>query len=212
MHPDMCGDKTDEVAPIFPAEPFVAFGKIPRLSRDIIITEKIDGTNAQILVPEDPAAPLLAGSRSRWLTPGKGTDNFGFAAWVKEHEAELRTLGPGRHYGEWFGAGIQRGYGLKEKRFALFNVGRWYDFEREGGTAGCPIDKISCPECCSVVPVLYNGNFSTGAINVVLANLGVEGSAIAPGFMKPEGIIIFHTASGQLFKKTLEGDEKPKRV
>ncbi len=26
----------------------------------------------------------------------------------------------------------------------------------------------------------------------------------------PEGIIIFHTASGHLYKKTIQGDEKPK--
>jgi hypothetical protein len=28
--------------------------------------------------------------------------------------------------------------------------------------------------------------------------------------MRPEGIVVFHTASGALFKKTIEGDEKPK--
>lgn len=32
---------------------FVEFPKIPRLSRDIIVTEKIDGTNAQIYL-ENP--------------------------------------------------------------------------------------------------------------------------------------------------------------
>jgi len=28
-----------------------------------------------------------------------------------------------------------------------------------------------------------------------------------PGFMDPEGVVIFHAASGTLFKKTLHGDE-----
>lgn len=37
-----------------------------------------------------------------------------------------------------------------------------------------------------------------------------EGSVAAPGFMKPEGIIIFHIQSQLLFKKTLERDEEPK--
>ncbi|HLE80817.1 MAG TPA: RNA ligase family protein, partial [Dehalococcoidia bacterium] len=101
-------------------EDFQEFGKIYRLSRDCIITEKIDGTNAQVVVLED--GRVLAGSRNRWITPE--ADNFGFARWVKEHEEELRSLGPGRHYGEWWGSGIQRGYGLKEKRFSLFNVSR----------------------------------------------------------------------------------------
>lgn len=32
---------------------FQEFPKMARLSRDIIITEKIDGTNAQLLITED---------------------------------------------------------------------------------------------------------------------------------------------------------------
>ena len=101
---------------------FVAFPKIPRLVRDIIITEKIDGTNASVYVGED--GQVMAGSRSRWITPTD--DNFGFAKWVAANADELRTgLGIGTHYGEWWGAGVQRKYGLTEKRFSLFNVSRW---------------------------------------------------------------------------------------
>ena len=47
---------------------FKGFSKIPRLNREIIITEKIDGTNGQIYVPEDPTEPIFAASRNRWLT------------------------------------------------------------------------------------------------------------------------------------------------
>ncbi len=32
------------------------------------------------------------------------------------------------------------------------------------------------------------------------------GSVVSPGFMRPEGIVIFHVASGQIFKATLDGD------
>jgi hypothetical protein len=28
--------------------------------------------------------------------------------------------------------------------------------------------------------------------------------------MDPEGVVVFHTASGQLFKKTIKGDQAPK--
>lgn len=71
---------------------FVEFPKIARLSREIVVTEKIDGTNAQIyILHRDVLTPqtepyviswtdnhvLLAGSRNRYLTPG--ADNFGFA-------------------------------------------------------------------------------------------------------------------------------------
>src|SRR4051812_9704882 len=103
--------------------PFIEFPKIPRLKRTIVVTEKLDGTNASILVPEDDG-PLLAGSRTRWITPED--DNYGFARWVRDREADLRVaLGYGHHFGEWWGSGVQRRYGIAEKRFSLFNVGRW---------------------------------------------------------------------------------------
>lgn len=75
---------------------FIPFDKIPRLKRGCVITEKIDGTNAQVVVGEDGS--VRAGSRKRWITPED--DNFGFAAWVRRNEEELRELGPGQHFGE----------------------------------------------------------------------------------------------------------------
>jgi hypothetical protein len=173
---------------------FVPFRKIPRLSREITITEKIDGTNGVIWVNET-GDDILVGSRTRWITPEQ--DNAGFARWAYEHKQELLTLGPGFHYGEWWGQGIQRNYGLKEKRFSLFNVFKWGD------------DFIR-PACCSVVPVLYRGMFETMVIDCMLSNLAMHGSYAAPGFMNPEGVVIYHTASGQYFKKTIINDEKPK--
>lgn len=174
---------------------FEAFPKIARLNREIVVTEKIDGTNACIFVGDDGL--VLAGSRSRWLVDG--ADNFGFAAWVKAHEEELRTgLGLGTHYGEFWGSGIQRRYGLSEKRFSLFNVHRWAD------------DAVR-PACCHVVPTLGRGIAGvTVSIGALLESLRERGSVAAPGFMKPEGIVIFHTASSQLYKVTLDGDEAPK--
>lgn len=195
---------------------FQEYPKIARLSREIVITEKIDGTNAQVYIVQwtgsgcppdgEPLAVvgegmhLWAGSRNRWLQPGK-TDNFGFAGWVKDHALELARLGPGRHFGEWWGSGIQRGYGLTngEKRFSLFNVGRWSD-------------PALRPACVGVVPALYGGPFDTAKVDDMLAFLIASGSQAAPGFMKPEGVVVFHRASGVLFKKTIEKDEEPKGV
>ena len=51
-------------------EEFTGFGKIPRYSREVLVTEKIDGTNAQIYITED--GQFLVGSRKRWITPEKG--------------------------------------------------------------------------------------------------------------------------------------------
>jgi len=46
---------------------FLPFGKIPRLLRDIIITEKLDGTNASVTITEE--GEIYAGSRNRYITP-----------------------------------------------------------------------------------------------------------------------------------------------
>ena len=67
---------------------FQEFPKMARLTREVIVTEKIDGTNAQVFIADD--GTLLAGSRTRWITPTD--DNFGFAAWVEAHRDELRRL------------------------------------------------------------------------------------------------------------------------
>jgi len=170
---------------------FEAFPSIPRLKRGCVISEKLDGTNAQVYVGEDGL--VLAGSRSRWITPED--DNFGFARWVAEHTDELRTgLGPGRHFGEWWGAGIQRRYGLADKRWSLFNAGRWGGPDRPA------------PACCHVVPVLYSGDFSTDVVERTLAELARDGSRAAPGFMKPEGVVVYMTAARTTYKVTLGDD------
>lgn len=176
-----------------PEIPFEPFPKISRYNREIIITEKIDGTNALVYV-NDAGDRVFAGSRSRWISPGD--DNFGFASWVQKNEESLLKLGPGSHFGEWWGSGIQRGYGLSEKRFSLFNVGRW--------TEG------SYPACCHVVPVLAKGMFSDLSIPLILASLKISGSLAAPGYMKPEGVVIFHTHSSSLFKMTLDQNDAAK--
>jgi hypothetical protein len=193
---------------------FEAFPKIPRLSKDCVVSEKIDGTNAQIYIvaydavtagvlPEGYTAcindiydgsghVIYAGSRTRLITPGKTTDNYGFAAWVQENASELVKLGPGRHFGEWWGKGIQRNYGLTERRFSLFH------------THGIQ----SLPSCVHVVPQLYVGPFDTNEINKVMTNMDIYGSVAAPGFMSPEGIIVWHEAAKQLFKRTFDDRHK----
>lgn len=217
---------------------FKAWPKIARWKRDIILTEKIDGTNASIWIDRftreeleemDSQAPnrqqelsvlaesgkavelesgdgdvihyVRAGSRTGFIWPGK--DNHGFAAWVWDHAAELTRLGPGSHYGEWYGSKIQRTYGMNQKRFALFNVSRW------SGVLG----DQEPPSCCDVVPVLYKGPMTLvhgeDAVDFWLRKLAYAGSEVegGHGFKQPEGIIIFHTAGQTLSKVTIDGDE-----
>lgn len=189
---------------------FKEFPKMARLSRECIITEKIDGTNASIfiqnksleegkddnIIAQTEDFTMRAGSRTKWITPT--SDNYGFASWVKRHAEELFELGEGHHFGEWWGQGIQRGYGLKEKRFSLFNVTRWDSDDR--------------PACCSVVPTLWKGIFQTEEVDQSLFELKKHGSYASPGFMSPEGIVVYHIAGGVGFKKTIEKDEIPKSL
>lgn len=212
---------------------FEPWPKIARLNRDIVITEKIDGTNAAVLIVKhesdyrfhaedgsiwrmDPkAAPFLiatiadadgnqflvfAQSRTRFITPTQ--DNYGFAKWVDANaETLVQDLGEGRHFGEWWGQGIQRGYGLKQKLFSLFNTSRWRTPE-----------EFLTPQL-RVVPVLYWGPQSEQAVENTLEVLRLGSVAAELETNVPvgaEGIIIWHTAGRTFSKVTLKGDEAPK--
>jgi len=112
-------------------------------------------------------------------------------------------------------SGIQRKYGLSEKRFSLFNTSRWCLWNAEPMSYPTADPRIintqeRLPECCHLVPELYRGLFDTATIDQVLEKLKTGGSVAAPGFMKPEGIVIFHVAANTGFKKTIEKDEEPK--
>jgi hypothetical protein len=180
---------------------FTPFPKIGRLNRETVITEKIDGTNASVFIREAVeelgyTPPILAASRKRWITPED--DNFGFARWVQEHEEELLMLGPGHHFGEWYGSGIQRSYGLDHKRFALFNVGRWTNVKDR-------------PSCCDVARVIVQSAvFDTMDARYAMNLLREHGSMMNDGYYNPEGIVIYHAQSNQSFKWTFEHDEAGK--
>jgi hypothetical protein len=222
---------------------FQAFPKIARLHKDIVVSEKIDGTNAAVIIQDawdglddtekgygayhltylqqyvaygakivevddgEQTRFFLVGAQSRkqLITPGKSTDNFGFAGWVYDNAEQLvKTLGAGRHFGEWWGSGIQRGYGLPkgERRFSLFNRSLYPhlwdpDHAREEEVDADGNELL--PEL-NVVPVLYEGPFSEQDIEDCMQSLEEYGSQAAPGFMNPEGIVVYHTAARQLFK------------
>lgn len=200
---------------------FVEFDKISRLNRDVVVTEKIDGTNGQIHIRRADAVPdslltskfeyeegydtkinifdvphfIRAGSRSRWVVNVGSDDNSGFGRWVKANAEELAKLGEGAHFGEWWGAGIQRKYGLNDKRFSLFNVHRW-----------TPENK---PTCCLTVPIISE-DVGFDCVYEAIEFLKRNGSVAAPGFLKPEGVVAFHTHSRALFKMTIEKDQEHK--
>lgn len=179
---------------------FVAWKEIKSSGKGLFcrITEKVHGTNAQILIEkqEDGSFTIKAGSRNKWLSPGKETDNYGFARWVEDNKEELISkLKEGRFYGEWFGAGIgTANYNLTEKRLALFNV-KVFPPQR-------PLPHGVC-----AVPTLYEGAYSRETIDKVLSDLKTNGSVISPGFMSPEGIVIEFPSFGHSIKEVFTPEE-----
>jgi len=193
---------------------FIKFPKIPHSNKEkVIVTEKLDGINGQIAIitaslayynyhksiiiaveaiPEDPDNfyMMLVGSHNRYITPEQ--DNFGFATWVKDNSEELFKLGDGRHYGEWYGKGIQRGYGLEDKRFALFDALRF------------GAHNPNTPKCCEVVTILESTSQEDLNLTHWLNVLHDSGSVHVEGFLQPEGVVATYIRSGSRVKRTLE--------
>lgn len=182
---------------------FKEWPKIPRGGKGetITITEKIDGTNACVIVEELVGGPRVLGAQSRskmlisrmrgdddvWSDHG---DNYGFAAWVKENELELAKLGEGYHYGEWAGPGIQKNpHNLDKKTFFLFNSERWRDGRQE---------RPAGVEC---VPVLYEGEKGDHTIDNVMDDLWHRSKQ--EGY-HPEGIVIWYHKTRRYEKVTFE--------
>lgn len=161
---------------------FRGWGKTPRLKGNMItITEKIDGTNACVIVRDGEVVGFQ--SRNRLIKPGD--DNMGFAFWGFENCEELASLGDGYHYGEWAGPGIQKNpHMLDEKTFFLFNTFR---------------PQESLPPCVKQVPVLYQGPYTAAALEATMYELWV--SAAQKKYI-PEGIIIYFHDTRSYMKDT----------
>ncbi|MFE1095862.1 RNA ligase family protein [Streptomyces smyrnaeus] len=214
---------------------FPKFPKTTRVTKDVVLTEKIDGTNGLIYVQdantEDARVMpgydsfvstwhgdyfIRAGSRNRWLKPGKESDNYGFASFVREHAEDLAGLRPGLHYGEWFGKGINRGYGLEEKRFALFNAGRFYDPKApytDPQTIDYGYGERPCPDSLTVVPVLAVTTFASVSryLDIVCDTMPGAFSFLNMDFARPEGVMVYDTAT-KVYKKCIFGSTSPKSL
>lgn len=167
---------------------------------------KLHGTNAAIRVDAD--GTVTAQSRTKDLTPGKDTDNFGFAAWVDAvvpcitRRAKDYVL-----FGEWYGCGVQKGVALAQlttKHFAVFAA--LYD----GQLLVCPvaIAGLVGGQWCDVLNWVrgadntYVFDFSSDTTNeLVVARLNAEVEAIdkecpwalaVHGLRGPgEGVVLF---------------------
>lgn len=164
---------------------FKAWDKIPRENPfKATISEKINGTNACIIIIDGEIAGVQ--SRKRLITPED--DNYGFAGWVQQNNDELLTLGDGYHYGEWAGLGIQKNpHNLDRKHLFLFNTFRWNE------------NNPNLPECCDVVPVLFDGVIESTTIEDCLENLKQN----AADGETPEGVVVYYHAFRKYTKHTI---------
>lgn len=184
---------------------FTPFGKLQRLydsRHGVVITEKVDGTNAGIHIRNGIVAGVQ--SRKRLITPED--DNYGFAAWVTDNEAMIvELLGDGLHFGEWMGRGIQRGYGLNDNRFLLFNTPRWRN----------TLPDPRLPQL-GVVPLLYWGDVEENGLDCAVAyarsTLELEGSQVNPGYVNFEGVVVFFPDSGASFKHVINAPSSKKKT
>lgn len=215
---------------------FEGWPKTPRLSAGgVTITEKIDGTNACVIIlpydgddlstdkclslggvqfviqfgQQERAWIVGAQSRKRLIFPGQ--DNAGFAGWVQSNAyALVDLLGPGRHFGEWWGQGIQRRYGMTHKVFSLFNTHKWGKVAAERSDWTDSARSINM----TMVPTMYVGKFSDRVIEESLFVLRQTGSMAAAEWgqngQRAEGIIIRHRDLGGNLKAFVENDDVPK--
>lgn len=184
------------------------YPKTSRLFSPVVVTEKVDGTNGCIMITDSPSSLcasfpwndspswveipgrgmedgkvwVSAGSKSRLLDPSSKGDNFGFCKWVHANAYLLfQDLGVGVHHGEWAGKGIQRGYGLENKKFFLFNTRRFKDAE------------FMTPDL-HTVPVLYEGEYYGTLPYDMEQELSLTGSRVnclSSTSIRSEGICIF---------------------
>lgn len=155
---------------------FKAWPKIPRgKGQQVTISEKLDGTNSCVIIKEGEIVGVQ--SRNRMITVDD--DNYGFAKWVSENKEKLEQLGDGYHYGEWYGAGIQKNPHNKDgKYFALFNTFRYG--EHNPLPEGLNIE---------IVPVVFRGAQEDIIIEEQMGML--EENAKVEGY-NPEGLIIYY--------------------
>lgn len=174
-------------------EPWPKTLHVDKVMGNVIVTEKIDGTNACIVFQDD--GYMFTQSRNRIITPDQ--DNQGFAKWAYRNQKNLFYIfGPGRHYGEWWGKKIGRTYNMQHNVFSVFNNGRFYR------TDGNDMDSMSTRaqegplfDQVSAVPLIYTGvygseqmvekvfEFETGKSKAA-AEFGVE-------FYDPEGVCYY---------------------
>lgn len=214
---------------------FKEFPKIHRWERDIVITEKIDGVNSQVVIThfdEDELGPTQAE-----IAPFEALVDSGDATRVDlmaGEKAAIRYLRatsrsgyikPGKQSDNHGFAGwvydnasqlVQLGVGKHAGEWWGYGIGRGYGMDR--GERHFSLFNVSrfndanIPPCCRVVPVLYRGplKMQSGelATDFCLRRLQYAGSEAARGYRNFEGFVVYHTTGNVLFKRTTGPEEQ----
>lgn len=203
---------------------YPSFSSIERLENIYcVISEKIDGTNGLIQIDykydwngqryDDHLVQF--GSRNRYITTTD--DNAGFANYFTPHIASICTLAeslinygdndnpkqdwPIYIYGEWFGKGIQRGYGLDEKYFMPFSS----FYAEHMIKAGIP--NIMMPN------IMYTGKFSLEVVDNCMNRLTSGGfHTLITNYDYPEGVVIYFPKYNFRLKQTFEGSKWERNI
>lgn len=192
---NLLGRKTKDPEPTAPYGEFSPWPKTKHIDKcmSVIVTEKIDGTNACIVFEED--GTMFVQSRNRIITPAM--DNAGFARWAERNKRDLFYIfGPGRHYGEWWGHKIGRTYDMSYNVFSVFNNGRFYKTEANSNDSmSTRAYEMGLGEEVSAVPLVYSGSYGTQEMEDAINNLRTGASMAANEFgveyTKPEGVCIY---------------------
>lgn len=166
---------------------------------DIAVTEKLDGVASSFVIGDG----FVTGNKD-----GEGEDLFveaitgpkEFFTWVNLNAGDLvDCLADGIYHGVWWGKGLGRGYGVPEQRFALFALDL-YDVN-DVTSLDNMVDGMSH------VPVLYWGPLKRendqDPIMDSIRRLQFAGSAAAPGFKPPAGVVVTNLSAGVSFSVDL---------
>lgn len=193
---NLLGRKTLDPAPTAPKGEFEAWPKtlhVDKVLGKVIVTEKIDGTNACLFFY--PNGEMFVQSRNRIITPDQ--DNAGFAKWAYRNQKDLFYIfGPGRHYGEWWGHKIGRTYDMTYNVFSVFNNGRFYKTEANSNDSmSTRAHEMGLGEEISAVPHIFTGMYGSpemdGAIDAFSGGMSLAALEYGIEYPNPEGVCFY---------------------
>ncbi len=211
---------------------FVGHPKTKRFFRDIVVTEKLDGTNACVILEplydnENPRVQvddflldfgIMDEATQKRINGGIGIYHYKGTDFIVGAQSRNRLITPAQDnagFAKWVVNNIVT---LIEDLGPGRHMGEWYGqgIQRNYGldhkrfalfnTHRYSKTEFTTPNL-STVPVLYHGPLSELGIKATAAELRMFGSQAVEGFMNPEGVCVYHEQARQIFKYTPDHNE-----